>query len=84
MIGGLVMEFRKCMRCGCFFASEDDVCINCRVKDNLEINILNNYIEENNSITNIHNLSIDTGIAIKNINRFIEHDALKGFNNFQN
>ena len=27
------MEFKKCARCGCFYMSEDDVCVKCYPKD---------------------------------------------------
>ena len=31
------MEFKKCERCGCFFASNDNVCYNCLTKDRFEM-----------------------------------------------
>lgn len=74
------MEFKKCVRCGCFFMSDNDVCLNCEPKDRQEINKLNNYIEENDMIKNIQDLSINTSVSINNINRFIKSDSIKGFN----
>ena len=74
------MEFKKCVRCGCFFMSDSDVCLNCEPKDRQEINKLNNFIEDNNEITNIQDLSINTSVSINNINRFIKNDYIKGFN----
>ena len=76
------MEFRKCMRCGCFFIAENDVCLNCMSKDMQEINRLNSYIEENNTIANVQDVAVNTGISVGNINRFIKNDMLKDFNNF--
>ena len=71
------MEFKKCVRCGCFFASENDVCCNCHSKDELDINRLNNYMSNSFIEPSIANLSEGTGISEKNINRFIEN---KSFN----
>ena len=46
------MNFKKCLRCGCFFSSVDDICPNCTPKDNFEMsklkNFLSNQIEEAN------------------------------------
>ena len=39
------MEFKKCERCGCFFTSTGDTCINCSPKDRLEISKLKNFLE---------------------------------------
>ena len=74
------MEFKKCVRCGNFFVSNNDVCYNCEPKDRQEINKLNNYIEENSIISNVQDLSTNTNISINNINRFIKNDSIKGFN----
>ena len=70
------MEFKKCERCGCFFASNDSVCHNCLTKERFEMSKLKNYIEENNvdSINSIHDLSIQTGISGKTLNRFLENE----------
>lgn len=76
------MEVKKCVRCGCFFVAENDVCLNCNSKDKLEINKLNNYIENNFSITDVQELSLNTDVSINNINRFIKNDALKNLNIF--
>ena len=46
------MEFRKCERCGCFFASNDNVCYNCLTKDRFEMSKFKTFIEENNINTN--------------------------------
>lgn len=70
------MEFKKCERCGCFFSSNDSVCYNCLTKERFEMSKLKNYIEENNvnSINSIHDLSIQTGISGKTLNRFLENE----------
>lgn len=70
------MEFKKCARCGCFFASNDNVCYNCLTKERFEINKFKNYIEENNfsNIDSLNSLSVGTGISEKNLNRFLGYE----------
>lgn len=70
------MEFKKCERCGCFYTSNDNVCYNCLTKEKSEINKFKNYIEENNinQINSLNDISIQTGISGKNINRFLNYE----------
>ena len=70
------MEFKKCERCGCFFASNDNVCYNCLTKDRFEMSKFKNFIEENNisQINSLSDLSIQTGISQKNLNRFLGYE----------
>jgi len=65
------MEFKKCVRCGCFFVSNNDVCCKCESKDSADIARLNNFINTTNDITSIDEISTSTGISLNNINRFI-------------
>ena len=65
------MEFNKCSRCGNFFISNEDVCPKCSPKDTLEFETFKSYIEENGINQNLDTISTETGIAVKNINRFI-------------
>lgn len=67
------MEFNKCNRCGAFFVTAGDICPKCSPKDALEMSTLRNYIEEN-GFSNIDNLSVQTGISTKNLNRFIQSE----------
>ena len=70
------MEFKKCNRCGAFFASSDSLCCNCSIKERAEFSKFKTYIDETN-ITNIHslnNLSIETGISEKTLNRFLTYE----------
>ena len=71
------MEFRKCERCGCFFASNDNVCYNCLTKDRFEMSKFKTFIEENNinQINSLNDLSIQTGISSKNLKRFLGYEA---------
>lgn len=70
------MEFKKCDRCGCFFTSNDSVCFNCLTKDRFEMSKFKNFIEENNvsQINSLNDLSIQTGISQKNLNRFLGYE----------
>lgn len=70
------MEFKKCDRCGSFFASNDNVCYNCLTKERFEMSKFKTYIEENNigDINSLNELSIGTGISGKTLNRFLAQD----------
>lgn len=65
------MEFKKCERCGSFFTTTENVCQNCMPRDNFELLKLRNYINENNNLSSIQDISINTGISIKNLNRYL-------------
>ena len=67
------MELKKCVRCGCFFSSANDVCSNCEAKDKQDIYKLNNYIENCDEKCSIDDLAYNTGVTMQNINRFIEN-----------
>lgn len=69
------MEFKKCNRCGGFFAAEGNVCPKCSHKDTLELSTFKNYIEEN-GLSSLEAMSVGTGISIKNINRFIDLEGI--------
>lgn len=73
------MEFNKCSRCGNFYISNDDVCPKCKKKDTLEFDTFKSYIEENGMNSNLDVLSTETGISVKNLNRYIDYT---GYNNF--
>ena len=69
------MEFKKCNRCGGFFAAEGTVCPKCSPKDQLELSTFKNYIEEN-GVSSVDAMSVGTGISAKNINRFIDIEGI--------
>lgn len=75
------MEFKKCVRCGCFFMSNNDVCCNCESKDRFDISKLNNIIDEDISFNSIEDLSIASGVNLNNLNRFISNNKISGINN---
>ena len=65
------MELKRCARCGSFFASDSDVCQKCSRKDNADVLKLKNFLEENDEFENKEQLSEYTGIALKNIDRYL-------------
>lgn len=75
------MDFKKCERCGCFFVSNDNICCNCAPKDKFEISQLKNYFENNQEENSINNISIATGISIKNLNRYFTSNELNKYSN---
>ena len=54
------MEFKKCERCGAFFASNDNVCYNCSTKEKAEFSKFKTYIDEIN-VDNINSLILTVG-----------------------
>ena len=71
------MEFKKCLRCGSFFLSSTEICPKCLPKDESEIAKINDYINENNILScSRTNLSVNTGVSLKNINRFIDTNVI--------
>ena len=70
------MELNKCTRCGCFYNSISNVCPTCMQKDSSEIDVLKNFLNENEA-TSINDLSYQTGITINNLNRFFKLDEFK-------
>lgn len=75
------MEFKKCMRCGCFFMSDNDVCCNCQSRDRMDIAKLNSILEESHRFNSIQDLSIVSGVNINNLNRFIANNKISGIDN---
>ena len=71
------MNLNKCERCGCFFASNNEVCPNCLSKDETDIAKLKNFLSETEDSISIEDLSLNTGISINNVNRFLKNDTIK-------
>lgn len=70
------MELNKCKRCGAFFAAIGNVCPKCTPKDNIEINKLKSYLQENDLPSSVESLSYSTGISINNLNRFLGENKI--------
>ena len=73
------MEFNKCSRCGNFYISNDLVWHKCKAKDAFEFETFQSYIQENGLTQNLDTISSQTGISVKNLNRFLDYS---GYNNY--
>ena len=71
------MEFNKCSRCGNFYISNDLVCPKCKAKDAFEFETFQSYIQENGLTQNLDTISSQTGISVKNLNRFLARQIVK-------
>lgn len=72
------MEFKRCERCGCFFVSNNNICGKCMPKDENEITRLKTYFEGDNIGASLDEISNNTGITVKNLNRYINTEEFKG------
>ena len=59
MSEGIIMEFKKCSRCGNFFTSQNIICCNCEPKDRLDTANLNSFISGNPEIYSIPDLTLN-------------------------
>ena len=75
------MEVKRCSRCGNFYIAEGDVCPKCSTKDMAEFDTFKNYVQENGFSNDAQYISSITGIAEKNINRFLENPEINKNNN---
>lgn len=75
------MDFNRCSRCGNFYLSEGDVCPKCSNQDNLEFSTFKTYIEENGVENSLENIAGQTGISVKNLNRFLNYEGFENYNN---
>ena len=80
------MEVKKCARCGGFFETERDVCNNCTAKDDKDLGKLKNYFGEYGYSINSTKteLSSNTGVTIKNLNRFLTYEEFSGVTLIEN
>lgn len=67
------MDFKKCERCGCFFLSATNVCENCSPKDTFELSKLRSYFDNETYGNSVNSIAVDTGISVKNLNRYLEN-----------
>ena len=73
------MKFNKCCRCGCFFSSNDDVCPSCMSKDEIDKNTLKTFLDNNDLPVSLNSLSFESGIDLKNINRYMESEEFSNY-----
>ena len=74
------MELNKCSRCGCFYATQNNVCPKCEPKDINEMAKFRVILQDTNCPNSLEGISSTTGISVKNLNRFL---AQKEFTKFQ-
>ena len=74
------MEVKRCARCGQFFETVNEVCHNCIAKDNRDIGKLKNYFSYGYVAgkVSLGDISYDTGITMKNLNRLILNEEFEG------
>lgn len=74
------MEVVRCARCGVFFTNGGYVCAKCEAKDNLELSAFKDFMEKNGLEYNtLSEVSDETGIALNNLNRFLNYEGLEGY-----
>ena len=71
------MEFKKCIRCGSFYTSNNNLCSKCTQKDENEIVMLKNYFKENDSVVSLEQVSSETGITASNLDRYMNSEDFK-------
>ena len=71
------MDLNRCSRCGSFYFSNGNVCPNCSQKDGFEFSTFKSYVQENGLENSLDAISGETGISVKNLNRFL------GYQEFQ-
>lgn len=73
------MELNRCSRCGNFYVSEGNVCPKCSTKDGFEFSTFRSYVEENGFENSLNTISNDTGISVKNLNRFLGYQEFQAY-----
>lgn len=68
------MEFNKCPQCGSFFAYSGKMCPICATKDNTRIQKLEDYLQNYSVPDTVEELSANTGIPAKDLNRYINEN----------
>lgn len=74
------MEIKRCARCGQFYETVNNVCNSCIAKDNKDIGKLKNYFSYGYVAgkVSLGDISNDTGITMKNLNRLILNEEFEG------
>ncbi len=73
------MELNRCSRCGNFYISEGNVCPKCSTKDGFEFSTFKSYVQEKGFGNSLNTISNDTGISVKNLNRFLEYQEFQDY-----
>ena len=78
------MKFNRCVRCGSFFSSEDCICPNCQAKDEIDKLSIRNYLANNDTPESIELLSLQSGVSLKNVNRYLNTKEFSDIKNIFN
>lgn len=82
------MELKRCPRCGNFYNSDLNVCQDCKTNENLDVSKLKGYIDQYGMNTSTEEMAINTGVNVKNINRYLgdteKYGLLENKNNMDN
>lgn len=73
------MELNRCSRCGNFYIAEGNVCPKCSTKDGFEFSAFKSYLQENGFENSLNTISNDTGISVKNLNRFVGYEEFQDY-----
>lgn len=73
------MELNRCSRCGNFYVAEGNVCPKCSTKDGFEFSTFKSYVQENGFENSLNTISNDTGISVKNLNRFLGYQEFQDY-----
>ena len=71
------MEFNRCSRCGSFYVSNGNVCPRCSKKDGVEFSTFKQYVTENGFEQSLDTISGETGISVKNLNRYLGYEEIQ-------
>ena len=82
------MELKRCPRCGNFYNSDLNVCQDCKINENLDVSKLKGYIDQYGMNAPTEEMAINTGVNVKNINRYLsdteKYGLLENKNNMDN
>lgn len=67
------MELKRCPRCGNFYNSDLNVCQDCKTNENLDVSKLKGYIDQYGVNASSEEMAINTGVNVKNINRYLSN-----------
>ncbi len=73
------MELNRCSRCGSFYVAEGNVCPKCSTKDGFEFSTFKSYVQQNGFENSLNIISSDTGISVKNLNRFLQYQEFQDY-----
>ncbi len=73
------MDLNRCSRCGSFYVSDGKVCPKCSAKDGFEFSAFKSYVQENGFENSLNTISNETGISVKNLNRFMGYQEFQDY-----